>query len=255
MVLNSTNNYISKFSSSGLPQTPVTYNQSGTDGYGNIGSPQALAVDSGGNIFIPGYAGCACVGIVANGATTEVAYDDYSGKVGSASAIAIDASNDAWQAQPSSNKIVEDPTYASGIYQYYSLQLLQLFPTLTGYYFNLQTIFGLPFAVAPTSLTGGGLNKPVALTFDGGGNLWAANSGAATVSGFKGRHRWRAPPASRPEAQEVTYAVATDPAGNVWTANSDGTVTEILGLATPTATPVYPGQIAEEALADMRSFL
>ncbi len=247
LVLNAGDNYISRFTASGAPQLPAstaTYNQSGTDGYGGIGSPQAIAVDSGGNAFLPEDGGCACVGIVVNNAGNEVAYNDYSGTINSASAIAIDASDNAWQAQTSNNAIVEDVRYGGGTYQNYDLSIFG-FSTLKGYYFNLQSIFGIPFPVAPTSVTGGGLNKPVALTFDGGGNLWAANSGAATVSGFNGTTSLAGTTGFQTGSSGGTYAVATDPAGNVWTANSDGTVTEILGLATPTATPVYPGQIAK----------
>ena len=34
---------------------------------------------------------------------------------------------------------------------------------------------------------------------------------------------------------------APDPSGNLWTANADGSVTQLLGLATPTAAPLYGG--------------
>ncbi len=244
LVLNSGSNYISRFSASGVVQTPATYNQSGSDGYGGIGAPPGIAVDGGGNAFIPENVGCTCVGILVNNSGNELAFDDYSGKVGNATAIAMDASNNAWQAQGSSNSIVEDPTYSNGEYQNYSLNFFNFFPTLTGYYFNLRSVFGFPIAVAPTTLTGGGLNNPVALTFDGAGYLWAANSGASTVSGFNGTTSLAGTTGFQTGSSGATYGVATDPAGNVWTANSDGSVTEILGLATPTATPVYPGQIA-----------
>jgi hypothetical protein len=243
-VLNSGSNYISRFSASGVAQTPATYNQTGADGFGGIGAPEAIAVDGGGNAFIPENVGCGCVGVLVNNSGNELAFNDYSKTVGSASAIAMDASNNAWQAQASS--IVEDPTYANGEYQNYSLNFFNFFPTLTGYYFNLRSVFGFPIAVAPSTLTGGGLSSPVALTFDGAGDLWAANSGASTISGFDGTTSLGTTTTGfQTGSSGVTYGVATDPAGNVWTANSDGTVTQILGLATPTATPVYPGQIAK----------
>lgn len=241
LVVNAGNSYISRFSASGVAQTAATYNQSGSDGYGSIGAPQAIAVDSNGNAFLPENGGCACVGILANNATTEVAYDDYAKAVDSATAIAMDASDHAWQAQD--NTIIEDPAYASGSYQNYNLNFFNWFPTLQGYYFNLQNVFGFPVASSPTTLSNGGLNGPVALTFDGGGNLWAANSGASTVSGFHGTTEL-ASSGFQTGSSGVTYGVATDPAGDLWTVNSDGSVSEILGLATPTVTPVYPGQVA-----------
>lgn len=35
--------------------------------------------------------------------------------------------------------------------------------------------------------------------------------------------------------------IGVDGSGNVWTGNADGSVTQVLGLATPTATPFYAG--------------
>ena len=241
LVVNAASNYVSRFSASGVAQTPATYNQGGSDGYGGIGSPQAIAVDTGGNAFLPENGGCACVGILVNNAATEVAYNDYAGKVDSASAIVADAANHAWQAQ-SNSTIVEDPTYASGIYQDYDLSVFG-YTTLQGYYFNVESFFGFPIAETPTTLTNGGLNNPVALAFDGGGQLWAANSGASTVSGFNGTIALSSAGIAT-GSSGGSEGIATDPAGDVWTVNSDGSVTELLGLATPTATPVYPGQVA-----------
>lgn len=240
-VLNSGNNYISEFSASGVAQTPATYNQAG---YGMLGTPQGIAVDSASNAYLPEDGGnCACVGIIAAGATIEYAFRDYSGTVASASAVAVDGSDNAWQAQTSNNSIVEDQAYAGGNYQNYNLSIFG-YSTLQGYYFNLLNIFGIPFASNVTALTGGGLNQPVALTFDGAGHLWAANSGASTVSGFNGTATLAGTSGLQTGSSGVTYGVAADLAGNLWTANSDGTVTELLGAATPTTTPVYPGQIA-----------
>ncbi|HEV2578008.1 MAG TPA: hypothetical protein VGU25_12430 [Acidobacteriaceae bacterium] len=241
LVLNAGNSSISRFSASGVAQTAATYNQSGADGYGSIGTPEAIAVDTNGNAFLAENGGCACVGILANNGTTEVAYDDYSGKVNSASAIAMDSSNHAWQAQ-ANNTIVENATYASGSYQNYDLNFFNKIPTLSGYYFNLTNFFGLPIAASPTTLSNGGLNNPVALAFDGAGNLWAANSGASTVSGFNGTTAL-ASNGFQTGSTGATYGVATDPAGDLWTVNGDGSVSEILGIAAPTVTPVYAGQI------------
>ena len=240
VVLNSSDNYISRFSSSGAAQSPASYNQVGQ---GTLGAPSSIAVDTGGNAFVPSNGGCACVGILANNASAETTYQDWSGTDASATALAMDGSNDPWQAQD--NEIVENPTYSSSSYQYYDNQIFG-FTVFQGYYFNATNFaFGYPFGSNnPTILTGGGLNTPVALTFDGGGNLWAANSGASTVSGFNGTTALAAN-GLQTGSSGVTYGVAADPAGNLWTVNSDGTITELLGAANPTSTPVYPGQIAK----------
>lgn len=232
LVLNEGNNSISIFSASGIAQLPATYGQTGT---GSLGSPLSIAVDLTGNAFIPANGGGSAVGVLANNSTAAITYTDFSGTAGNATAIAIDGLNNPWQAQ--GNTIVENPTYASGSYQLY--ECLGFIPE---YEFNVTGNFlGCPTASrTPTSITTGGLNQPISLAFDGNGYLWAANSGASTVSGFNGTTRLAA--SGFPTGGSgVAYAAAPDGSGNLWTANSDGTVTQILGLATPTVTPVYPG--------------
>ena len=41
----------------------------------------------------------------------------------------------------------------------------------------------------------------------------------------------------------TTLSATPDNSGNLWTANTDGSVTVLLGAATPTANPVHPSVI------------
>jgi hypothetical protein len=93
--------------------------------------------------------------------------------------------------------------------------------------------------------SGGGMNGPYKLAVDGGNNIWIANANANTVSGFNtsGNGSWLATngfSTSAPGGPGCVVA-APDPSGNLWAANSDGSVTQLLGLATPTAAPMYGG--------------
>jgi streptogramin lyase len=93
--------------------------------------------------------------------------------------------------------------------------------------------------------TGGGMNGPYKLAVDGGNHVWLANANANTVSGFNtsGNGSWLATngfSTSAPGGAGCVIA-APDPSGNLWSANSDGSVTQLLGLATPTASPLYGG--------------
>jgi hypothetical protein len=95
-----------------------------------------------------------------------------------------------------------------------------------------------------SSITGGGMNAPYKLCVDGGNTIWIANDGANTVSAWStSTNAWLAPNGFSTSAQNGTGAVVigVDGSGNVWTGNADGSVTQLLGLATPTATPFYGG--------------
>jgi hypothetical protein len=96
-----------------------------------------------------------------------------------------------------------------------------------------------------SSWTGGGMDGPFKLAVDGGNNIWIANANTNTVSGFNsnGNGSWLATngfSTSAPGGLGCVVA-APDPSGNLWSANSDGSVTQLLGLATPTAAPLYGG--------------
>jgi hypothetical protein len=90
----------------------------------------------------------------------------------------------------------------------------------------------------------GGLNNPQKTFVDGANVIWVANVGANTVSALNSSTgNWLASNGFATSAQADTgaLAVAVDASGDVWVANSDKSVTELLGLATPTASPLYAG--------------
>src|SRR6185437_4579003 len=89
--------------------------------------------------------------------------------------------------------------------------------------------------------SGGGLDGPYKIAVDGNNTVWIANANANTVSAYNGG--WVAASGFSTSAASGTgcVVVAPDPSGNIWTANSDGSVTQLLGLATPTAAPIYGG--------------
>lgn len=95
-----------------------------------------------------------------------------------------------------------------------------------------------------SSFTGGGMNQPYKLAVDGGNTIWIANNGANTLSAWSTTSgAWLASSGFSTSAASGTGCVVlgVDGSGNVWTGNADGSVTQLLGLATPTATPFYGG--------------
>ncbi|HVG26810.1 MAG TPA: hypothetical protein VM865_04315, partial [Acidobacteriaceae bacterium] len=188
------------------------------------------AFDSNNNGWLPGNGGgCNCVAELASGSTSATNIDNNAlglfpiGQLSDSLAEAVDGNNAPWQAN-TNNKLIR---------------------------FGVVNFLG-NFVVDYVTATGGGLNAPATLSVDGGNNLWVANSGSNTVSGFtnggvslnNASTTAGFPTGSATTA--VTYAAAPDFSGNLWTANSDGTVTQLLGLATPTATPVVPGQLGSK---------
>ncbi|HEX5283738.1 MAG TPA: hypothetical protein VFW30_06430 [Bryocella sp.] len=103
---------------------------------------------------------------------------------------------------------------------------------------------------------GGGLGIPYKISVDGGNNVWTANEYYPTVSEWsQSQGGWMGVPGTQGlfgigevdgagfsnASSGTTLSATPDPSGNLWTANTDGTVTELIGLATPTASPIYPG--------------
>ena len=104
---------------------------------------------------------------------------------------------------------------------------------------------------------GGGLGIPYKISVDGGNNIWMANEYYQTVSEWSQTlGEWLGVPGTQGvfgfgevdatgfnngSTTGTTLSATPDPSGNLWTANTDGTVTELVGLATPTASPIYPG--------------
>jgi len=93
---------------------------------------------------------------------------------------------------------------------------------------------------------GGGVNGAYKIAVDGNNTVWIANANANTVSAYNGG--WMSTTGFSTSAVSGTGCVVAmpDPSGNLWTANADGSVTQLLGLATPTAAPIY-GAIASNS--------
>jgi streptogramin lyase len=202
------NAYVANTNTAGISK----FNSSGTPvrttaySMPTISDPLWIALDSSGNAWTPSSTGN-YLGELAAGGTQGVAKSGIT----SSYAVAVDGSNNVWVAG-TGNEIQET---AGG--------------KLLGTH------------------TGGGLNAPYMISVDGGGNLWIANSGTSTLSAFDNTGAAITPTAGyQTGGGGACYAATVDPSGNVWTANTDGSVTVLLGLGTPTAAPMLPGQLGVE---------
>jgi len=102
-----------------------------------------------------------------------------------------------------------------------------------------------------TAYTGGGLEYPYYVAVDGAGNLWVTNDTTTeeAVSEFTNSGTALSPSGGFVHTFAETYMIAVDASGNVWVANYNvtgssstyGYITEIVGAAVPTITPIAAG--------------
>jgi hypothetical protein len=184
--------------------------------FANIGTPGWISVDNDGEAWIPSTNSTwvGTVTVTERGRSGNFRYTgaEANGSPNSYSTVS-DSNSNIWLASISGNAQLEEITSGHN------------------------TVQGL--------WSGGGMNGPFKLAVDGNNNIWISNANANTVSGFNasGGGIWLATngfSTSAPGGPGCVVA-APDPSGNLWAANSDGSVTELLGLATPTAAPLFGG--------------
>jgi len=120
----------------------------------------------------------------------------------------------------------------------------------------------------PTSSASNTLDKPEFIAVDGFGNIWASNKSTGGVTELSGgsipttTYAFGATPPGigtalspvkgstspfnvigfRHSSLDGAEGIATDPSGNLWVANnSNSSITEIVGAAAPTVTPIASG--------------
>jgi streptogramin lyase len=188
---------------------------------GGLVNPIGEAIDYSGNIWVTNsnsaFANPGTVSKFSSAGASLAGSTGFSGGgLNGCAGIAIDPSGNAWVTDATANT------------------LTQLSPT------------GTPSAASPYS--GGGLSYPSDIAVDGDGNLWVANFNNSDVSGFSSTGTPLSPTGfynglSAGRSGHVTV----DASGSVWlsdwsgyvTGSSiNGSVTQMVGLAAPTVTPI-----------------
>lgn len=219
-----------EFANTGSVTSPV-YSSAATQFQAVGSSPQALAVDTSGNVWVANH-GSNSVSEFPSGFTPSTAPITYS-LASSPNGIAVDHAGNLW--------------------------------TATGSTLSELVKSGSSYTVS--NFSGGGLNSPSALAIDGSGNIWVANSAYSTISGTNyvsvsefsnnGTAITEATSSNTPDipggyAHTTTAnapspsGIAVDPSGNVWitgcgsssTCTNLSFVMELVGAATPVVTPL-----------------
>lgn len=226
VVVDASNNYWAG-SAANNSSALVTFNTASGTGVnaqytgGGLVNPIGEAIDYSGNIWVTNsnsaFANPGTVSKFSSAGVSLAGSTGFSGGgMNGCAGIAIDPSGNAWVTNSSTNT------------------LTQLSPT------------GTPSAASPYS--GGGLHYPADVAIDGDGNLWVANFNDSDVSGFTSTGTPLSPNGfydglSGGQSGHVTV----DASGNVWLADWSGyvsgssitgSITQMVGLAAPTVTPI-----------------
>jgi len=167
----------------------ITYTGGGLDGSGL--APTGVAIDAGGNVWVPNYTSTSVSELNSNGVPKNGSPYNAAG-LDNPTSVAIDTYGNAWVANFNGADISE---------------------------FNSQgqRISG------PPGFTGGGLNNPYGIAIDSVGNAWASNNGGNSLSEFESNASGglALSPSSGYGSDVLAgpAGIAADVNGNVWTAD------------------------------------
>lgn len=245
-VWGSNSNYttVSKFTSAGVQVTGSPF--------AAVNQPNGIAVDSLGNAWVVGLVPVGGRGVAkltpagAQASGSPFLAGDY------ARAVTIDTGNNAWIGNNTFPGTINKLSNAGTILATYSPGNYALTPSTLAFDTagnlwagsNSQGA-GSIMELSPSGAVlngtsgyyGGTLTSPSRITVDSKANIWVA--GASTLSAISSTGA--ALTGTSGVLSGTFNFVAVDGSGNVWASQSPGTVVEVLGAASPLATPVVAG--------------
>ena len=242
-VVNSGAYVIGEYTSAGALVKTATYPSS-------AGYSTSIAADYYGDVFVTGGSNQGNVVALQPGSTSASVFGNMSGT--GTYVVALDATSNTnlalgqyWTAE--NNVWVLG---SGGLGEGFSMIVETSSPSYTYGTANQQTYLGWIGGINPNT-------SPSSMAFDGAGNFWVANqtpaaSSCCTVYPLSGVKVSGTNVSGMSSAGFTTgtatgtgaYLAVPDGAGNVWVANTDGSVSQIFGMATPVVTPIVPGKFA-----------
>jgi len=215
----------------------------------SISGPTSIAMDSGGNAWVANFDGASIVE-VSSGGTPGSAITGTGNTISNPAGIAVDGSGNVWIANGGPSTMVK--FNHSGTQQGAFTDNNLLAPVGTGIdssnnvFVAANAINGVSgfnssgSALVNSPASGGGLSSPTGLAVDGSANVWVTNlNTAGTLSKVVASSATALTPSTGLGSLNAPAGVAVDLSGNVWTANSgDNTISEFVGLGSPTVTPI-----------------
>jgi DNA-binding beta-propeller fold protein YncE len=254
---NSSNNSISMFSSAGAPVSSST----GITG-GGLSSPTAIAIDASGYVWVANYGANAVSKFSGTGSVVSPSTGYQGGGLNQSEGIAIDGSGSAWisnNGNTSLSEFANNGTATSGSNGDTGGGLniprrVAVDPSgniwVADQGGGLSKFSNTGIAISPSSgFRGGGLASPTGIAIDSAGNAWVANNAMlSSVSKFSNAGIAISPPGGYTSAGlTVPNSVAIDASGDVWAVGGGsgaGSVTELIGAASPVVTPIVANLIS-----------
>ncbi len=189
---------------------------------GGLVNPIGIAIDYNGSVWLTnsasGFANPGTVTKFSSGGVVQSGTTGFSvGGMDGCAGIAIDSSGNAWITLTSTNTLAQ---------------------------------FSNAGSLNPSGpFSGGGLNYPSAIAIDGAGNLWISNFRNSDISEFSSSGTALSPSLGFYDglSEGASGDIAVDASGNVWVSDWSGYisgesitggVTQMIGVAAPTVTPV-----------------
>jgi streptogramin lyase len=226
---------------SGSPFSPVNPANSTNA----LASPQQLAFDAGGNLWVTNSISGAGSVAELSGAGTFLA-SAGSGSVQQSYGIAIDASSTGWITSFTQDTVDAISFASSTVTQTTDSSL----SAATGIAIDSagtkwiadsanSKLTSIASSGNVTTYSGGNLNTPYAVAVDGLGQIWVANKGGNSLSEFSSTGTSIPSTAGFQGGLNSPQSVVIDGSGNVWVASTaSNTVTEFVGAAAATITPL-----------------
>ena len=241
---NGYNGSLSKFSANGS-----VLSGSGIYG-GGLYYPYSVAADTDGIIWVADF-GHSAATLLNNDGTPYQGNGGYqSAGLPHPVAVALDASHNAWFAADGSAAMV---TRAGVVTQFNCCQspsAIEVDPSgnvwVADYAASSMVQLTASGAVLQRLSAAGGLTFPEGLAIDGAGNIWAACYRGSVIAAFGAAIGGTASPVLSPGTGfgvdahlDEPFGAAVDASGSLWvTSFGNSTVTQFVGLAIPTRTPV-----------------
>jgi streptogramin lyase len=231
---------VSEFSSVGVEMSGYGYT------VGGIFYPLAAAADSTGDIWIADYGNSAATLLANDGSAISGGSGYGASQLTFASAVAVDASHDAWFAVQSAAVRVTPAGVVSSFTCCSDPAGIAIDPAgnvwIADYSASAVVELTQAGAVAHRTSLMGGNAGPQGIAVDGGGNVWAANYKGNSVVELAGSSAIAVSPAQGyglDAPLNEPYGLAIDASGGLWLSNSGAnTITQFVGLASPVRTPL-----------------
>jgi streptogramin lyase len=230
---------VSRFSSTGAEISGYGYTA------GGIYYPQAVAADSTGVIWVADYGSSSATLLASDGTAISGSNGDAYAALPFTSAVAMDASHNAWFAVQAAAVRVTPAGVATSIPCCNDPAGIAV--DLSGNVwiadYSASAVVELTAgSVAHRTVLSSGNAGPQGIAIDGAGNVWAANYYGNSLAQLAGSNASVLSPSlgfGLDSELDEPYGLAIDASGNLWLSNAgSNTLTQFVGLASPIKTPL-----------------